>query len=179
MLLICSMLSYAQESTDIPTLEADEGFAIIAIYSKGYAEQIILEGAGLGNTHTFGPLDYEQHFSVVKLKAGTYKWRKVRRKIGEFSSSTAFFKDLDLDFEIKAGKLNYTGLLMYESDNTTFSAKILNRTSIILAITKQDFPQYLKKFDVANAIYPNDKYIEFFFNSIKFFLYFRRNIIWI
>jgi hypothetical protein len=74
---------------------------------------------------------------------------------------------MNLSFDIEAGKLNYTGLLMYESDNNRYSAKILNRTSIILAITKQDFPQYLKQFEVVNGIYPNDKYIEFFLNKSK------------
>lgn len=160
-------MSYAEENNDIPILAQDEGFAIIAIYSKGYAEQIILEGEGFGNTHTFGPLNYQQHIQIVKLKAGTYKWRKVRKKVGESSTSTSLFKELDLNFEVKAGKLNYTGLLMYETNNTTFSAKILNRTSIILAITNQDFPQYLKQFSVVNGIYPNDKYIEFFLNKSK------------
>lgn len=165
LLFIYSTLSVAQENKEMLTLAEDEGFAIIAIYSKGYAEKIVLEGAGFGNTQVFGPLDYEQHFSVVKLKAGRYNWAKVRRKIGQSLSQTSRFDDLELSFNVEAGKLNYTGLLMYETNNSTFSAKILNRTSIILSITKQDFPQYLKQFTVVNGIYPNDQYIGFFLNN--------------
>ena len=167
LLFIYATLSFAQENPPIEALGQNEGYAIIAIYSKGYAEKIVLEGAGFGNTHTFGPLDYEQHFSVVKLKAGTYHWEKVHRKIGQSLTQTTRFDELDLSFNVEAGKLNYTGLLMFETDNNQSSAKILNRTSIILSITKQDFPQYLKQFSVVNGIYPNDQYIGFFLNKSK------------
>jgi len=157
-----------QASTDISMpLAEDEGWAIIAIYSKGYAEKIELSGSGFGNNHTFGPLDYSQEFQIVKLKAGKYSWERVIKKVGENGRQKSDFSHLDLNFEITAGNLNYVGLFMYESNGSTFSAKILNRTSIILSILKQDFPQYLKKYDVVNGIYPSDRYIDFFLNNSK------------
>lgn len=166
-LLLYSLYGYAQEKSAIPTLDDDEGFAIIAIYSKGKAGQVILEGSGFGNVHSFGPLNYSQHFSVIKLKAGTYNWSKVSSKVDNSLKQYSKLEHLNLNFEVKAGKLNYTGLLMYETNNSSFSAKILNRTSILLAITKQDFPEYIEKFEVVNGLYPNDQYIDFFLNQSK------------
>ncbi len=166
-------------------LAEDEGLAIVAIYSKGYAEKIVLNGNGLGNNHEFGPLDYSQHFSVYKLKAGKYSWDKVVKNIAQYKKSeeysseqalqksgrniyqTSDLEQFNLSFEISPGKLNYTGLLMFETTGSYFSAKILNRTSIILAMLKQDFPQYLKNYEIVNAIYPNDPYIPFYLNGEK------------
>lgn len=165
LLSTCSLKLFAE--TSISSLADNEGWAIIAIYSKGYAEKIELEGSGLGNNHTFGPLNYSQEFQLIKLKEGKYNWDRVVEKIGENGRLKSNFSHLDLSFNITAGKLNYVGLFMFESNGSTFSAKILNRTSIILSILKQDYPQYLEKYPVTNGIYPNDPYIDFFLNNAK------------
>ena len=86
-------------------------------------------------------------------------------KVGESLRRTSDLSDLNLGFEIIPGKLNYIGLLMFESNGSTYSAKILNRTSIILSIMKQDFSPYLNNYSVVNGIYPDDQYVEYFLNN--------------
>ena len=158
-------ITFLSHSTE--TLDDDEGLAIVAIYSKGYAEKIKLDGPGFGNDHNFGPLLNSQYFEVQKLKEGVYSWDEVILKAGENLKSTSDLSHLNLEFTITPGKLNYIGLFMYESNGSTYSAKIVNRTSIVLSILKQDFPQYIDMYPLANGIYPDDQYIEFFLNGSK------------
>ncbi|MCW8865213.1 MAG: hypothetical protein OQK09_07345 [Colwellia sp.] len=165
LLFLAALPLTSNAAKQLPQLEKDEGLAIIAIYSKGYAEKIKLDGPGFGNDQSYGPLLNAQHFEVQKLKAGKYKWEKVIEKVGESLRRTSDLSNLNLGFEIVPGKLNYIGLLMFESNGSTYSAKVLNRTSIILSIMKQDFPHYLKNYSVVNGIYPDDQYIEYFLNN--------------
>jgi len=150
---------------NVRALEEDEGYAIIAIYSSGYAEKIQLDGEGFGNSHDFGPLVNSQYLKPYPLKAGTYKWDRVIEKFGQGGRIEFDFDKLDLTFTIEPGKVNYVGLLMFESNGSTFKARILNRTSIILTIFKQDFPEFLKQYDVVNGIYPSDPYIPHFLSE--------------
>lgn len=165
LLLLATLPLLLNATEQLPHLEKDEGLAIIAIYSKGYAEKIKLDGPGFGNDQSYGPLVNAQHFEVQKLKAGKYTWDKVFEKVGESLRRTSDLSDLNLGFEIIPGKLNYIGLLMFESNGSTYSAKILNRTSIILSIMKQDFSPYLNNYSVVNGIYPDDQYVEYFLNN--------------
>jgi len=167
-LLFIATLSLALDAAEqLPQLGQDEGLAIVAIYSQGYAEKIKLNGPGFGNNQSYGPLIDAQHFDVQKLKAGKYTWDKVVEKVGESLRRTSDLSELNLSFEIIPGKLNYIGLLMFESNGSTYSAKVLNRTSIILSIMKQDFPQYIDNYPVVNGIYPDDQYVEYFLNNYQ------------
>ena len=167
LLMITESSLQAIATENMPVLEKDEGLAIIAIYSKGYAEKIKLDGPGLGNDQHYGPIANAQYIDIQKLKAGKYTWDKVVEKLGDTLRKTSDLSDLNLSFEIVPGKLNYIGLLMYESNGSKYSAKILNRTSIILSIIKQDFPNYLESYNVVNGIYPDDQYIPYFLNDFK------------
>lgn len=170
LLLLLSAPTYAD--SDIPPLEADEGYAVIAIYSKGYSENIVLEGSGLMNSHKFGPLNYEQHIEVMKLPAGTYTWSEIYERTGSVAQGNILkiyydITDQDLSFTVQAGKLNYVGLLMIDKMGMTMRTRLLNRTSIILKILEQDHSPYLEQYPLVNGIYPNDHYIGFYQSHAK------------
>lgn len=166
LLAVFSTPLIANTSTVEP-LEPDEGYAIIALYSKGYTESVVLKGSGLTNKYTFGPLNNSQHFDVLKLPAGTYTWDRVFERTGSLSKGNLLesymdLESLDLTFTVQPGKLNYTGLLMIERLGSRATIKVLNRTSIILKILEQDFTQFADKYDMANGLYPDDHYIDFY-----------------
>lgn len=159
-------------NTEVPPLADDEGYAVIAIYSKGYSETILLEGSGLMNSHKFGPLNYEQQFEVMKLPAGTYTWSEIYERTGSVAKGNILkvyydIADQDLTFTVQAGKLNYVGLLMIEKRGNSMRTRLLNRTSIILKILEQDHAQYLEHYELVNGIYPNDHYIGFYQDHAK------------
>ncbi len=170
-LLVFSNSLLAEQKT-IEPLDADEGYAIIALYSKGYTESVALKGSGLTNKYTFGPLNHSQHIEVIKMPAGRYTWDRVSERTGSLAQGNLLesymdIADLDLSFTIEPGKLNYTGLFMLERLGSVATIRVLNRTSIILKILEQDFPQYAEKFDIVNALYPNDHYIDFYLNHTQ------------
>ncbi|CAH9059458.1 hypothetical protein PSECIP111951_02075 [Pseudoalteromonas holothuriae] len=167
-LIFISIYTFCAHSNEkITPLGDNEGYALVAIYSQGYAEKIKLDGEGFGNNHDFGPLNDTQYLKVYPLKAGEYNWSQVVDRIGENTRVTYDFDDLDLKFTIQPGKVNYIGLLMFKTTGSKFSAEILNRTSMILTIFKQQHSELFNQYQVVNGIYPNDPYISFFLNGNK------------
>lgn len=144
-------------------LGPDEGFAIIAVYSSGFSQSIHLNRRrSIKKSLQIGPLNSEQYFEVVKLKAGEYNWSTV--KLGRNRPYFAFdFSDKDLSFNIVAGKLNYTGVYVFERSGMQHAfADINDRASIVLQIMERRFPDLLAEYDVVNGLVPDDTFIEFY-----------------
>jgi hypothetical protein len=157
----------AEVFSEIEPLEPDEGYVVIALYSKGYSESIVLEGTGLMDKYNFGPLNYSQHIEVMKMPAGNYSWNEVYERSGSLQQNNLLkvyydLSDNNLNFTVKPGVLNYTGLLMIERLGRQLQVRQLNRASIILKILEQDHPGYIENFEVVNGLYPNDHYIDFY-----------------
>lgn len=148
-------------------LEENEGYVIIAAYADGYAESIVLEGEGMFNTHTFGPLNHAQLIEIKKLPAGRYQWTEIFEENGSLAKGNKLkieynVSEDDLSFTVKPGVINYVGLLMIEKLGSRMRVRQLNRTSIILKILEQDHNDDIQGMTIVNGLYPNDHYIEFY-----------------
>lgn len=151
----------------LPPLEENEGYVIIAAYADGYAESIVLEGEGMFNTHTFGPLNHAQLIEIKKLPAGRYQWTEIFEENGSLAKGNKLkieynVSEDDLSFTVKPGVINYVGLLMIEKLGSRMRVRQLNRTSIILKILEQDHKDDIQGMTIVNGLYPNDHYIEFY-----------------
>jgi len=151
----------------LPPLDEGEGYVIIAAYADGYAESIVLEGEGMFNTHTFGPLNHAQLIEIKKLPAGRYQWTEISEENGSLAKGNKLkieynVSDDNLSFTVKPGVINYTGLLMIEKLGSRMRVRQLNRTSIILKILEQDHGEDIQGMTIVNGLYPNDHYIEFY-----------------
>ena len=151
----------------LPPLDEGEGYVIIAAYADGYAESIVLEGEGIFNTYTFGPLNNAQLIEIKKLPAGRYQWTEISEENGSLAKGNKLkieynVSDDNLSFTVKPGVINYTGLLMIEKLGSRMRVRQLNRTSIILKILEQDHGEDIQGMTIVNGLYPNDHYIEFY-----------------
>ena len=164
---ICPLFFCTLSHAALPSLDEGEGYVIIAAYADGYAESIVLEGEGMFNTHTFGPLNHAQLIEIKKLPAGRYQWTEIFEENGSLAKGNKLkieynVSDDNLSFTVKPGVINYVGLLMIEKLGSRMRVRQLNRTSIILKILEQDHSEDIKGMTIVNGLYPNDHYIEFY-----------------
>ena len=147
---------------DLEKLADDEGLVIIAFYSFGTASSISINrlGAMTGGID-FGPVNNEEYFRVLRVKAGEYRWERIRQELW----TGDYFYDLgrrNLTFTVEAGKLNYTGVFIFRPSGNFARSSLNDRTSIVLLILKQRFPDLLERFELANGLIPDDRFMDFY-----------------
>ncbi|MDX1507374.1 MAG: hypothetical protein R3358_03770 [Woeseiaceae bacterium] len=143
--------------------DADEGLAIIAFKTTGYAERIRINRRGsLTGRVEFGPVSKSLHLDVLRLKAGEYNWDEVSRRVGD----TRYFHnygDSDFTFTITPGKINYVGLFVYDVTGRMARGSLNDRPSVILPLLEEKFPELIGYFDIVNGLVPDDRYIDFYY----------------
>lgn len=144
------------------TPDEDEGLAILAFKSLGYAERIRINRRGsiIGRVE-FGPVSNSTHFEVIRLKAGEYNWDEVSRRMGD----TRYFHDYsdsDFTFSITAGKINYIGLFVYDVTGRMARGSLNDRPSVILPLLEEKYPELIGHFEITNGLVPEDRFIDFY-----------------
>ncbi len=147
---------------DLELLDDDEGLVVIAFYSFGPASSISINRLGaLTGGIEFGPVNNDEYFQVLRVKAGEYRWERIRQEFG----ISRYFYDLghrDLTFTVEPGKLNYTGVFTFRPRGTTARSSLNDRTSIVLLILEQRYPNLLERFEIANGLVPDDRFIDYY-----------------
>lgn len=143
-------------------LDDDEGLAVISAYAYGYAETIQLSSTSfLSGKMNIGPLRNSQYFRVLKLKKGTYYWDRVKWNV--HNGYRYFdFSDDSLNFKVEPGKINFTGVFIYENIGNRAGADISDRSAILLKILEQQYPYIKDKYDWVNAQAPSDPFLQFY-----------------
>lgn len=147
---------------EMETMEEDEGLAIIAFYAIGLAQEIRINRRGsiLGNVQ-FGPVTDGEYFRIMKLKAGTYFWDRISRDtiIGTFYHD---YSKRGFEFHVEPGKLNYTGVFVYDSDGQRARGSHNDRTAIVITMLEQRYPELLDRFELVNGLVPDDPFIDYY-----------------
>jgi hypothetical protein len=157
------LLEGVEQRIELEELDKDEGLAIIAAYSYGYAEKINLKSDEWGGDNiSIGPLDNSQSYKVVKLKQGRYYWGKVTEKVGYGSYQYYDFSDKNLSFDVVPGKLNLTGVLIFERIGERASADIPDRSAIVMKMLEVSYPLLVDKYELHNALAPADPFPGFY-----------------
>lgn len=153
------------ERFDLEKLDDDEGLVVIAFYAFGYAERIRIDRRGslLGSIE-FGPVKNGEYFRVIRAKAGEYSWDEVSRQ----NFAGRFYHDYskrDFNFSVVAGKLNYTGVFVYDAQGNRARGSLNDRTSIVLTKLERRFPGLIERFEIANGLVPEDRFIEYYLSE--------------
>jgi hypothetical protein len=157
------LLEGVEQRIELEELDKDEGLAIIAAYAYGYAEKINLKSNEWGGDNiSIGPLDNSQSYKVVKLKKGRYYWGKVTEKVGYGSYKYYDFSDKNLSFDVEPGKLNLTGVLIFERKGERASADISDRSAIVMKMLEDSYPLLVDKYELHNALAPADPFPAFY-----------------
>ncbi len=149
-----------EERIDFESLEEDEGLAIIAFYAHGDVSSARINRLG----SLTGSIELElpgrgEHVRLLKLPAGDYEWQRVRQE----AWFNKYFFELghrDQRFSVLPGKLNITGVFIYESTGRYASTSLNDRPAIVLRLIEQRFPELLDRFDLANGMVPEDRFID-------------------
>jgi len=156
------VIADVEERIEIDKLGDGEGLVVIAAYAFGYAETIKVNRLGsLFGGFTIGPLFNAQHFRVHRLQAGNYSWDEVTRSVPRGRVFHDFSED-ELVFGVEAGKLNYTGVFVYDVRGDYAGAEIEDRAAIVLTILEQRYPELLENYEIANGLVPEDDFIDFY-----------------
>ncbi|MEO1035098.1 MAG: hypothetical protein AAFX44_05995 [Pseudomonadota bacterium] len=165
-----SALEALQDRIDIENVGPGEGLAVIAMYIEGPVMRLTLDKRGsMTGARAFNELPEGQFFRVIKLPAGEYQWTTVRsRRVFTYSywaDSTVYyfdFRDADMAFRVEPGKLNFTGVFMYTGSGQRARADLKDRSSIVMRIIENRYPELLERYPVFNGAVPEDTYLQFF-----------------
>lgn len=142
------------------SMEAGEGLAIIAFYAYGQVSSARINRlGGLTGSIEFNPVSNGEFIHIFKVRAGDYEWDKVRQK---WFKVTYFFDigHREMRFSVLPGKLNVTGVFVYEANGTQASTSLSDRPAIVMRIIEQRFPELLSRFEIANGLVPEDRFID-------------------
>ena len=151
------------ERYEIEHLGPEEGLVAIA-FNTNVAVDIVRinrRGSLLGSIW-FGPVFPGEYFRVVKMRAGEYNWDEITQRLG-YAKRLFDLSKRDSRFTIEAGKLNYAGVFLFEvSAGGYYRSSLNDRQTIVLTILDQRYPELLEQYEIANAIHPDDRFIEYY-----------------
>lgn len=143
------------------SMEEGEGLAIIAFYAYGHVSSARINRlGGLTGSFEFEPIGNGEFIHIFKLRAGDYEWDRVRQ---ELWFNTTYVFDIarrEMRFSVLPGKLNITGVFVYEANGNYASTSLSDRPAIVLRMIEQRFPELSDNFEFANGLVPEDKFID-------------------
>jgi len=156
-----------RDRIDIETLSTNSGLAVISAYSDGYAGRIFINRRyGLTGDFHIGPLYNAEYFRVIELPRGEYSWGKVSLNAGRPASFYYDFRDLDLNFRIEPGKLNYTGVFIFHRPPEGGGiGYIRDRTIMVMKALEDRYPELLEKYELTNGLVPHDAFLGFYLDE--------------
>ncbi len=95
-----------------PQLAADEGYLYFPFQSNTELKYILLDHVDSGKSIKFKNISSGENHALLKLKAGKYYWKRIRKELGNYVYQVRYKKD-DHQFEVKPGKVNYVGNWMF------------------------------------------------------------------
>ena len=152
-----------EDRIDIENIAPDEGLVVILFYARGWAQNVSINTlGGIGGRIRFGPVTNGEYFRVVKVKAGTYIWHSIWNKTWG-GRMTAHLKRSEFDFEVEAGRLNFTGAFVYKSDYSMgYSIDVIDRTSVLLSLLENRYKDLLGRVEINNGIHSDNRFIEYY-----------------
>ncbi len=152
-----------EERLEIENLGADEGLVVIAFNTSEFIHIARIDRRGsIGGHIRFGPIPAGEYFRVVRAKAGTYAWEEITRRMQDGRYMYRFDKR-DYTFVVEAGKLNYSGVFLFETmPGAYFKTSLNDRLTIVVTALEQRYPGLLERYEFANGLYPDDRFTDFY-----------------
>ena len=155
-----------EERLDLENIGPNEGLVVILFYASSNAENVEINRlGGIGGNIDFGPVTTGDYFRVRKVKAGSYRWDKVWNRTWNGRISM-YLKNQEHDFTVEAGKLNYTGVFVFDnSSSMRWRADVRDRTSVVLTLLEHRYPELLKKLELYNGLDGDSRFIDYYFEQ--------------
>lgn len=164
----CSTKKFTRVDPALPIeLEADEALLAFHVDSELQIRRLILSGLVIDEIIPAG-----RRFWIAKMRAGPYSWRAVYIDRGPYIGQyriqrSVYQRPGELDFEVRAGQLNYAGELIIEKGSRTWarksiSVRIRNHAGQILRRIEAESPELLDRFRLHTAGTSGDRFLEFY-----------------
>jgi acetyl esterase/lipase len=107
-------------------LAPDEGYLFLPVQTNTELDYLILDHVDSGKRLKFNDVSIGENHALIKLKAGQYYWKRIRKMVGYYSYSFKFEKH-KYQFTVQPGVVNYAGNWMFNmdwKDDGRFSARL-------------------------------------------------------
>jgi len=114
-------------------LDDDEAYLYLPFKTNSNLRYLSIDHVDSGRQLRFNHVTAGEHHALIKVKAGKYYFKRIKKEVAYWSYSFSFDKD-DYTFEIKPGVVNYAGnwslnLNFDNSSRATATLKNTNRTA--------------------------------------------------
>lgn len=114
-------------------LDVDEAYLYLVFKSNTDLRYISIDHVESGRQLRFNHVTAGEHHALIKIKAGEYYFKRIKKEVAYWSYSFSFDKD-DYTFQVKPGVVNYVGnwsldLNFDSSSRATATLKNINRTA--------------------------------------------------
>jgi hypothetical protein len=149
-------------------LDEDEGLLIMHVDTDARILQLILSRARIVEEIEIG-----KHLWITKLPAGRYSWIGVhtqgwrRRKNRYELQRDSYLRPAELDFEIRAGSINYAGELIIRetrrrNGHLWINFRNRNHAALVTRELLRSHPELLDAFPLHSATVSGDAFLDFY-----------------
>ena len=147
-------------------LSKDEGYLFLNLKTNNTLSSITIRPVKKGNKIYFTSISKGDNIALIKLKSGEYYWNKLNLNYKGVKFEKNFDKSKHV-FSVEAGIINYPG--SWKTDITLYQRKLAsigfmseNRFSTDLESLNQQFPQYIKDYQISYQGVYEDPFPEYF-----------------
>lgn len=150
---------------ELPTLKADEGLLVVAIDSDSNLSSARFDREGSNWTGgTIRGIKEGRTLRLFRVPAGRYRWMRITQiDTWSFSSTLTMDEDDEVGFEVKPGRVNYAGDLVYRTTGfLRASVRLSNRALPVLDWMDAQHPQLLARHEFAYTGHYPDPFPAFY-----------------
>ena len=153
----------AEDRLALEDLQADEGLVAVYFHADGFAQNVVIDRLdGAGGNIGFGPILDGDYFRVFRAKAGRYRWDSVWYDFN-FGNTRSEFDDAEQEFDVVAGRINYTGLFRYKVlSNRSFAISVRDRASMVVTWLEQRYPELLNSYPLHDGLNGDNRFFDFY-----------------
>lgn len=149
-------------------LAEDEGLLIVQVDTHSSLLRLVLSRAQISDT-----IEPGKHLFLVRARAGQYSWTGVQtagprvNRIRYTLSRKSYPRPEELDFEVKAGFINYAGDLIIRETRKAHGEywvafRNRNHSAMAIRLLQQKYPALLERYPVRNASLSGDTFLDFY-----------------
>lgn len=149
-------------------LAEDEGLLVIQVDTHSRLLRLVLSRAQVSE-----PVERGKHLFLVRARAGRYSWTGVQTpgphgsRLRYTISGKSYLRPEELDFEVKAGFINYAGDLIIRETRKSYNEYWMNfrnrnHAAMAIRLLQQKYPALLERFPVRNASLSGDTFLDFY-----------------
>lgn len=150
----CKSVTLQPVEDGAPGLRHKDGYLVLHTTSNARFEQV-----ALGDLTRIAEIPIGTDVRVVAAPAGHYSWSALRAQNLEWELEE---DDATMDFEVRAGRLNYPGELVVQRRGLYARVRTRNRSASVLPLLARDFPRLLRRYPLVYTGFQRDDFFDFY-----------------